>query len=248
MEARPSRPFNSPPAVETPVTLRPLSREEVRSIDARAIDEFHIPSLVLMENAGRGATDWLSPQVPARGKVLVLCGSGNNGGDGAVVARHLDARGVDVAVRWLAAPERLSPDARAQQQILAAARINQCVLPTPLDPEPIARELASAAWLVDALLGTGLVRPVEGALKLLIDLINASRVPTLALDLPSGLDADLGQPLGAAVRAYATVTFVAPKIGFAVPGAADYTGSVHVADIGVPRAVLEPFVIPSTRT
>src|SRR5262249_47114038 len=94
---------------------------------------------------------------------------------------------------------------------------------------------------VDGLLGTGLTRPVEGPLLGVIEAINRSGKPVLALDLPSGLDADTGRPQGAAVRATATVTFVAPKLGFAQAGAGDYTRAVHVLEIGVPRRVLEPF-------
>ena len=95
--------------------------------------------------------------------------------------------------------------------------------------------------MVDALLGTGLTRPVEGTLQAVIEAMNRSGKPILALDLPSGLDADSGQPLGVAVRAQATVTFVAPKLGFAAPGADAYTGKVTVVDIGVPRALLQPY-------
>jgi NAD(P)H-hydrate epimerase len=99
-----------------------------------------------------------------------------------------------------------------------------------------------ADWVVDALLGTGLTRPVEGNLRMVIEAMNRSGKPILALDLPSGLDADSGQPLGVAVRARATATFVAPKLGFAASGADAYTGKVTVVDIGVPRAILEPFL------
>ena len=104
--------------------------------------------------------------------------------------------------------------------------------------------LAEADWVVDALLGTGLSRPVEGHLAAAIEALNRSGKPILALDLPSGLDADTGRPLGVAVRAEATATFVAPKLGFDAPGAAAYTGEVAVIDIGVPRRLLEPFLVP----
>ena len=103
---------------------------------------------------------------------------------------------------------------------------------------------SGADWVVDGLLGTGLTRPVEGTLRAAIEALNRSGKPVLALDLPSGLDADTGRPLGAAVRARATATFVAPKLGFAAPGAGDFTGEVAVVDIGVPRCLLEPFRAP----
>ena len=98
---------------------------------------------------------------------------------------------------------------------------------------------------MNGLLGTGLSRPVEGPLRTVIEAINASGKPVFALDLPSGLDADTGRPLGVAVRAEATATFVAPKLGFSAPGAADYTGEVAVIDIGLPRRLLEPLLRPS---
>jgi NAD(P)H-hydrate epimerase len=113
------------------------------------------------------------------------------------------------------------------------------------DPQPddLDALIASADWLVDALVGTGLTRAIEGAVKTIIEAINRSGKPIMALDLPSGLDADQGIPLGVAVKARATATFVAPKIGFNAPGAAVYTGEVAVIDIGLPRRMLEPFLV-----
>lgn len=223
--------------------IRPLTRDEVRSIDVRAAAEFGIHPLVLMENAGRGAAEWLLPRVPKGGRVLILCGPGNNGGDGGVVARHLDLAGISVAVRWFADPQQMSRDAKAQHEVLARAAIDQRTLSGPVDPQVLADDFRTADWIVDALFGTGLSRPVEGPLKTVIEAINTSTKPVLALDLPSGLDADTGQPLGVAVRATATVTFVAPQVGFSAPGAAAYTGEIHVASIGAPRRLLEAFEI-----
>lgn len=222
-------------------TIRPLSREEVRSIDARAAAELGLPTLVLMENAGRGAAEVLRELIPGGGRVVVACGAGNNGGDGGVVARHLDAWGFAVRVVWFAAEERLAPDARVQHGILERAGIAQECWPGAVEPGRLGGLFEGADWVVDGLLGTGLARPVEGALRAVIGAINASGRPTLALDLPSGLDCDAGRPLGAAVRAAVTATFVGPKRGFAAPGAAAYTGEVRVVGIGVPRVLLAPF-------
>ena len=168
----------------------------------------------------------------------MLCGSGNNGGDGAVLARWLDFRGIAVRVVWLAEMGGLSENAAIQARILEAAGIAQEFRPGPLDRDRLESDLRAAGWVVDALLGTGLSRPVEGPLADAITAINASMRPILALDLPSGLDADSGQPLGLAVRATFTVTFAAPKLGFAAPGASDWTGPVAVVPIGVPRRLL----------
>jgi NAD(P)H-hydrate epimerase len=226
--------------------VRPLSRDEVRSIDARAANELSLPTLVLMENAGRGAAAWLRDRgVGPASRVLIACGPGNNGGDGGVVARHLDAWGCRVQVVWFADPERLQGDAAAQWTILAKSKFDQ----TAMADEGSANHArfdaltAEADWIVDALLGTGLSRPVEGVLKDAIEALNRSGKPVLALDLPSGLDADTGEPLGCAVRARATTTFVAAKKGFFAPGAKVYTGEVAVIEIGVPRLVLEPFLV-----
>ncbi len=229
------------------MTIRPLARDEVRSIDVQAAQKLDMPTVILMENAGRGAAAWIRDQAaPAPAKVLILCGPGNNGGDGGVVARHLDLRGYRVQVVWFARADRLKGDAATQFQILDRAGFDQSCWDDDDLSAPAGRLntlLTGADWVVDALLGTGLTRPVEGTLRKVIAAMNASGKPILALDLPSGLDADSGQPLGLAVRARATVTFVAPKLGFAGPGADAYTGPVTVVEIGVPRALLQPYIV-----
>lgn len=228
------------------LAIRPLSRDEVRSIDARAARELSMPTVILMENAGRGAAARLRDAgLSAHSRVLILCGPGNNGGDGGVVARHLDLWGYPVRLVWFTRADRLRGDAAIQYQILERSGFDQACwdVEATATPERLDALLADADWLVDALLGTGLTRPVEGVLRAVIEAVNRSGKPTYALDLPSGLDADTGQPLGVAVRARATATFVAPKLGFAAHGADAYTGDVTVIGIGVPRMILEPFRI-----
>jgi NAD(P)H-hydrate epimerase len=222
--------------------LRPLSRAEVRSIDATAADELGLPTLVLMENAGRGAAERLRARLAPGSRVTIACGPGNNGGDGGVVARHLDAWGYPVRVVWSVAPDRLRGDAATQHAILSKSGIDQASITGPADLDHLWHD---SVWIVDALLGTGLTRPVEGLLLDLIGSLNRSGLPILALDLPSGLDADSGLPLGDAVRATFTTTFVAPKLGFSAPGASAYTGVVEVVEIGVPRCVLARFERPA---
>lgn len=228
--------------------LRPLSRDEVRSLDARAADDLLLPTLLLMENAGRGAAAFLAEligETPNPPRVLILCGSGNNGGDGGVVARHLDAWGASVHLIWFTNRDRLRGDAKAQWDILERAEIPQTAWfddhSAEVDPAELDALLADADWLVDGLLGTGLDRPVSGALREVVEALNRSGKPILALDLPSGLDADAGEPLGVAVRATATATFAAPKKGFSAPGAADFTGQVAVIDIGLPAKLLREY-------
>ena len=187
------------------------------------------------------------PELP---KVLILCGPGNNGGDGGVVARHLNAWGFPVRVIWFTRSDQLRGDAALQWAILKKSGVDQSAwfdeypLDSAFDVSRLAAILADVDWLVDGLLGTGLSRPVNGPLYTVIEAMNRSGKPIFALDLPSGLDADTGTPLGVAVRATATATFVAAKLGFAAPGAAEYTGEVVVIDIGLPRCLLEPFLEP----
>ena len=220
------------------MNVRPLSRDEVRSIDVRAAEGLGLPTLALMENAGRGAAALIRERIDA-GRVVVACGPGNNGGDGGVVARHLDAWGFAVRVVWFADPDRLTGDAAVQRDVVERSGIAATVIH---EGDPIDHLWVDAEWIVDGLLGTGLTRPVEGRIAGAIASINRSGRPVLALDLPSGLDADSGRPLGGVIRATLTATFVAPKLGFAQPGASAYTGEVAVIDIGVPRVVLAPFL------
>jgi NAD(P)H-hydrate epimerase len=221
--------------------IRPLSRDEVRSIDATAAGELALPTLVLMENAGRGAAERLRTRLRSNDRVTIACGPGNNGGDGAVVARHLDAWGVPVRVVWFTDPGHLRGDAAIQHEILRRSGIDQSSITDPADDFSILWR--DADWVVDALLGTGLTREVEGLLAQVIASLNGSGLPILSLDLPSGLDTDTGLPLGIAVRATFTTTFVAPKLGFSAPGASEYTGTVEVVEIGVPGRVLRPFQV-----
>ncbi len=215
-----------------------LSREEVRAIDRRAIEEFGVPGAVLMENAGRGAAEVLGA-LGVRGPVLICCGKGNNGGDGFVIARHLDNRGLPVRVLLFAKPEELTGDAALNYEILRRSGVPIDVRAgQPIDAEALRQELAAAEWVVDALFGTGLAGAVRPPFDRVIAAINASGAKVLAVDIPSGLDCDTGEPLGAAVRAQHTVTFVATKRGFANPAARAWVGEVHVADIGAPRAAL----------
>lgn len=217
-----------------------LSRDEVRAIDRRAIEEFGVPGIVLMENAGRGVAELLRA-LGISGRVVVACGKGNNGGDGYVIARHLDNGGVPVRVLRFCTPEELTSDAALAYQIIAQSGLDIVEYAgKPLDASALANELATAAWVVDALLGTGLSGPVRSPFDGIITAINASPAKVLAVDIPSGLDCDTGLPLGVAVRGHHTATFVAPKKGFANPAAGAWLGQVHIVGIGAPRILTEP--------
>jgi NAD(P)H-hydrate epimerase len=220
-----------------------LSRNQVREVDRRAIADYGMSGLVLMENAGRGTTDVLCPLLEQwaqpEGPVVVVCGKGNNGGDGFVVARHLNLRGVAVKTLLLAEPSELSGDAAANYRILEKSGAPINVFGSPLNVSRFDRELAGAVWLVDALLGTGAVGEPKSPYAEAIDRMNASGVPILAVDLPSGLDCDTGVAASHTIRAARTCTFVAAKPGFIVAGANQYLGTLHVLDIGVPRRLVD---------
>jgi NAD(P)H-hydrate epimerase len=212
-----------------------LSRDQLREIDRRASEEYRIPSIVLMENASRSALEIALQMVPApvqepAGKpILIVCGGGNNGGDGLAVARHLANRQADVQIALTIDPAKYTGDALTNYQITQAMRLPT----TAATPEVI----ASRQWalIIDAIFGTGLTSAPRDPFPALADAINRSNSPILAIDLPSGLNCDTGEPPGVCIRATRTVSFVAPKKGFANPASRQFTGQVHVGDIGAPR-------------
>jgi NAD(P)H-hydrate epimerase len=215
-----------------------LTREQSRKVDQLAEQEFGFSGLVLMENAGRGVADVVC-RSGLNGPAVVCCGKGNNAGDGFVIARHLDLRGHRVRVLLSAEPDELTGDAAANFRILAKTDVPIDVFGATHDAGRLATLLADAAWIVDALLGTGTRGEPRAPLDAVIDQINAASAPKLAVDLPSGLDCDTGRPARHTIRAAITCTFVAQKIGFAAAEAKPYLGEVHVLDIGTPRKLLE---------
>lgn len=218
-----------------------FSREQSRLVDQIAVEEFGFSGLVLMENAGRGAADLLCA-LGIAGPVVICCGKGNNAGDGFVIARHLYLRGHDVAVALWAKPEELTGDAAANFHILAKTGVPIELFSATFDTADSTRLdalLADAAWIVDALLGTGAKGEPRRPFDVVIDRMNAAVAPKLAIDLPSGLDCDTGHPSSHTIRAAETCTFVAAKRGFSSSEAAPYVGRVHVLDIGVPPEVIE---------
>lgn len=215
-----------------------VTRAQSRRVDRIAIEEFGMSGLVLMENAGRGATDVLC-RLGIGGPVAVCCGKGNNGGDGFVIARHLALRGHEVRVGLFGERPEIAGDAAANLQILERAGQQIRQFRSVEDCARLTEWLGGAVWIVDALLGTGARGEPAPLLAAAIDAINASPAHKLAVDLPSGLDCDTGVPATSTVRADHTCTFVAAKIGFKAPMAASYVGQVHVLDIGAPRQALE---------
>ncbi len=201
---------------------------EVRELDRAAAKELKVPSLTLMERAGAAALQVLRVRYSGARRLAVFCGGGNNAGDGYVLARLARKKGMKVTVIALADPASLAGDAAvAARRHLRTGSVETAVSPAAL---------AGADVIVDALLGSGLDRDVTGAYAQAVELMNESPVPVLAVDIPSGLNADTGARMGAAVKADATVTFIGMKRGLFTADGPEYCGEVLFDDLGAPAA------------
>lgn len=211
-----------------------LSTKQIsREIDRRTIEEFGVPGVVLMENAGRAVVSVILAECPSANKMAVICGAGNNAGDGFVIARHLISAGKEISVHITEKKQGYRGDAKTNLDSL-------------LEIEADVRELGGklprikdAEVIVDAIFGTGLDRKVEGFYEKLINFINRQSARRISVDIPSGLDADTGRPLGAAVQADVTVTFAPAKLGMCIHPGVDYSGKLCVTDITIPKTLWE---------
>jgi NAD(P)H-hydrate epimerase len=220
-----------------------LTRAQAREIDRLAAEEYHIPGIVLMENASRAIADAAEQllsvdstrgtRTPQRNHILILCGGGNNGGDGLAAARHLHNRGHTVRIGLATDPARYRGDAQTNWNIVQAMR-----LPTfPIEPDELGA--VKVDLVIDAIFGTGLTEAPRDPFPSIVNAIRVMNIPVLAVDVPSGLDCDTGRPLGpACVRATRTVTLAAHKAGFTDAHAPAYLGQVVVGDIGCPRELI----------
>jgi NAD(P)H-hydrate epimerase len=219
-----------------------FTRAALREIDRRAVAEFHIPILVLMENAGRAVAATARDMLKHGRAVLIVCGPGNNGGDGLVAARHLHNAGVRVEILLLAGPEQYCDAAATQLAITHAMKLRvQTMSANHQELRNWLAETEPGDLIIDAIFGTGLSRPIEGLPRNTIEAINKTRRPVLAVDIASGVDCDTGQPLGIAVKATTTVSFCGGKQGFTA--AAAFTGNIIPADIGVPIELLQSLAV-----
>lgn len=220
--------------------------QQMAELDRVAIQHYGIPSLVLMENAGRSCTDRIfrileeKVGAPQEASVAVVCGKGNNGGDGMVIARHLHNRGVYVEVFLLGEVEDLSKDARTQYEILRRMDLEIRVIRDTEGIEDLRSYLEEVHLCVDAILGTGISSPLSGTVREVVEVINLSMATVFAVDIPSGIDATTGRILGEAIRADYTGTFGLLKLGNVLLPGSIHCGETDIYDIGIPsRAVFD---------
>ena len=214
---------------------------EMQEMDRQTIESFGLPGRVLMENAGLGATRILFKKFKGLvdKKVGIVAGRGNNGGDGFVIARYLSQKGVSVTVYLLAKKTTVKGDVAENLNLLAPLDITVIEMP---DQKSFSKHKTSMLhqdiW-IDAILGTGLKSDVKGYFRKIIEFINSSEKPVFSVDIPSGLNADTGQPCGACIQAHTTATFAFAKTGHLIFPGAGYTGNLEIVDIGIPNYIAE---------
>ena len=221
--------------------MRILTAAQMREADRLTIEEIGIPSLVLMENAGRQVVAAVETAYESalEGRVAVLCGRGNNGGDGFVVARTLLQRGIDALVCVIGSLADVRGDARVNLEILGHLGVTVVEIADAQSWELHFSEISKCSLIVDAIFGTGLKSALTGMLETVVADVNASEIPIVSIDLPSGISADTPHLIGDCVDASMTVTLAAPKLPLILPPAEAFAGDVVIADIGIPHGVIE---------
>jgi NAD(P)H-hydrate epimerase len=221
--------------------MRVLNTQQMREADRRTIDEIGLPSIVLMENAGRQAVAAMEAAFDdlATSHVAVLCGRGNNGGDGFVVARTLAQRGVEATVFLLGSVADVRGDARTNLEVLGRIGLTVVEITNAQDWELHFSEVSECDVVVDAMVGTGFHGSLSGLLETVVADVNGLGVPVVAIDLPTGVSADTHEVEGGAIEASMTVTLAAPKIPLVLPPADSFGGDLVIADIGIPPPVID---------
>jgi NAD(P)H-hydrate epimerase len=221
--------------------MRVLNTQQMREADRQTIDDVGIPSVVLMENAGRQAVAAMEAafdDLPSS-RVGVLCGRGNNGGDGFVVARTLAQRGIEAVVYLLGRVAEIRGDARTNLEILGRVGLTVVEIANAQEWELHFSEVSECDLIVDAIVGTGFLGPLTGLLETVVADVNGLGVPVVAIDLPTGVSADSHEIDGEAIEASMTVTLAAPKLPLILPPADAYGGDLVIADIGIPASVID---------
>ncbi|MDH7478767.1 MAG: NAD(P)H-hydrate dehydratase [Syntrophomonadaceae bacterium] len=226
--------------------MKLVTAEQMREIDHLAMSQYQIPGLILMENAGRQVVEVIKQRLGkvAGRRVLVLAGRGNNGGDGLAAARHLYNLGAEVTVMITARPSEFAGDARVNLDILTRLPVKQLSLREEKDLTAARVALLATELVVDAIYGTGFRGTPPNLISRLFRLVNNSGKTVVSVDLPSGVEANTGRVAGEAIRAECTVTLALPKIGLVVEPGASYAGELVVADISIPRALIESLDLP----
>lgn len=226
--------------------MRVLNTAQMREADRRTIDELGVPSIDLMENAGQRVVETMTSLFDDLGswRVAVLCGRGNNGGDGFVAARLLHEKGTAVRVFLLGASTDVRGDARVNLEALRRLGVTVTEVPDTAAWSDGRQAVFQTDVVVDAVFGTGLSRPLAGMWQAVADDVNATSIPVVSIDLPSGLSADSHVPIGPAIKAMVTVTLGAPKIPLVLFPAASYAGRLVIGDIGIPPEVFEELAGP----
>jgi len=221
--------------------MRVLNTQQMREADRQTMDEIGIPSIVLMENAGRQAVAAMEAAFEdlASSKVAVICGRGNNGGDGFVVARTLAQRGIEATVFLLGSVAEVRGDARTNLEILGRVGLTVVEITTAQEWVLHFSEISECDLIVDAIVGTGFHGPLTGLLETVVADVNGLGAPVVAIDLPTGVSADSHELEGEAIEASMTVTLAAPKIPLILPPADAYGGDLVIADIGIPSSVID---------
>ncbi len=219
--------------------LPPLSRQQVREIDEIAINEFGMNGLVLMENAGRGAAKIVDSVSPQDAPIVILCGKGNNGGDGYVIARHLELAGRDVSIISLVPLTELTGDAEHNAGIAHKSGIKIFEIES-IDTDPIPL-VGSAGAIVDCMLGTGARGKLRKPMTQYCQSANTTGALRIAIDVPTGFDCQTGDADPTAFLADHTITFVSTKIGFETANSGRYLGTKHIVPIGVPKVLLNRY-------
>ena len=226
--------------------MKLIKAEDMKEIDRRATSEYGIPSLVLMENAGIRTVEMAQEMLPfiAGKKIIILTGRGNNGGDGLVAARHLYNHGADPVVFIMGDPGQLSPDGRVNHGILQKLTHKIYPLTEAEHREKLILEMLGAELVIDALFGIGFKGSLDDLTASVAHIVNKSKIPVLAVDIPSGVEADSGHVNGEAFQATATITFALPKPGLILEPGRHYAGRLKVADISIPPALLQDQRLP----
>jgi len=212
-----------------------VTTKQIQKFDKLVIEKYGVPSIVLMENAGASVAEEVIKRLRGRRRVCIVCGAGNNGGDGFVAARHLFNKGCQVTVVLIGKPTSLKHDAAVNFAVLKKLKI-QIICVGAHGRAPL-REIQNADIVVDAIFGVGLNRDIEEPTKSVIEAINVHAKKVLAVDTPSGLEATSGRIYGVCVKAHTTVTFTFAKKGFKTGVGPTYCGRIIVADIGIPKSL-----------